>query len=154
MSLSLALQMIETIAVVAGVAFGLYQLRQLRIQREVQGGLELLRSMQSPQVAHASIIVSELPDNLTRQELVDELGDDFEAVTNLMAVFESLGPIIARGHVPIDLFSDFYRGATVFELEQTQTLRRMEQRAAGWDQLSGMVPVDCRAHGRTHAHWR
>ncbi len=43
MSWELALQIIQTAAVVIGVVFGLVQLRQLRTQREVQAGIELLQ---------------------------------------------------------------------------------------------------------------
>jgi hypothetical protein len=49
-------------------------------------------------------------------------------------MFESLGPLVARGHVPIDMYSEFYRGATV--LCWTKLRRYVEEeRLDGWPNL-------------------
>jgi len=60
MHADLILEAIETIAVVAGVLFGLIQLRQLRLQREVEAGEELLRPLQAADAAHALPIIRKL----------------------------------------------------------------------------------------------
>ena len=80
MSLASALQVIETLAVVIGVAFGLLQLRQLRHQREVQAGLELLAPLQTPEVTEALLIIHGLPDDLAGDELRKRLGAQFKSV--------------------------------------------------------------------------
>lgn len=114
MTLELTLQIVQTIAVVVGVVFGLIQLYQLRVQREAQGAAEMLRSLQTTLTARAALLMYELPDNLSTMEFKAKLGeDDFAAVSSLMATFESLGPLVARGHIPIDVYADYYRGATV-----------------------------------------
>ncbi len=132
MSLELALQALETVAVVVGVVFGLIQLRQLRHQREIQAGVELLHSL--PQMATAALTLYELPDNLTGEELRSRLGDKFESVFDLLAVFESLGPLVARGQVPIDLYAQFYRGATVVSWTKVRRYV-LEERKSGWPNL-------------------
>lgn len=132
MSWELALQALETFAVVVGVAFGLIQLRQLRHQREIQAGIELLHSL--PQMAAAALKLYELPDNLTGEELRSKLGDKFESVFDLLAVFESLGPLVARGQVPIDLYAEFYRGATVVAWTKVRRYV-LEERKSGWSNL-------------------
>ena len=53
MPMELALQALETFAVVVGVLFGLVQLRQFRHQREIEAGTELLHSL--PLMAAASL---------------------------------------------------------------------------------------------------
>jgi hypothetical protein len=52
----------------------------------------------------------------------------------LLAMFESLGPLVARGHLPVDMYAEFYRGATVVCWKK---LRRYieEQRQSGWKNL-------------------
>ena len=137
MSLSLALQIVETFAVVVGVVFGLIQLRQLRIQREVQGGAELLRSMQSPQFAKAALSIYELPDDLPRDELKARLANDFDIVLGLIALFESMGPLVARGHVPIDVYADFYRGGTAYSGGNSGVTSSRNALTAGRSCLSG-----------------
>ena len=107
MTWELGLQAVETLAVVVGVAFGLIQLRQLRHQREVQAGLELLSPMQTPEIAEALLIIKDLPDDLTGQELRHELGTQYRSAMATLALFESLGPIVARGHVPIEMYAEF-----------------------------------------------
>jgi len=130
----LALEAIQTIAVVVGVVFGLIQLRQLRLQREVQAGIELLHPLQAPESAEALLILHGLPDNLSGEELRKRLGDDFGPVLGVLGLFESLGPLVARGHVPIEMYADFYRGVTVLSWRK---LRRYieEQRSSGWPNL-------------------
>src|SRR4051794_15184684 len=106
MSWNLAFQAIETVAVVVGVIFGLFQLRQLWAQREVQAGIELLRPLQSPQAAEALMLIHGLPDGLSEADLRRKLGEKFGSVLGVLGLFESLGPLIARGHVPIDMYAD------------------------------------------------
>lgn len=134
LTLELALQLIETSAVLVGVVFGLVQLRQLRIQREVQAGLELLGPLQTPESAEALLLLHGLPDNLTGDELRQRLGSNFKPVLATLALFESLGPIVARGHVPIEMFAEFYRGPTLLCWRKVQRYVE-EQRREGWPSL-------------------
>jgi hypothetical protein len=55
-------------------------------------------------------------------------------VIGALSMFEALGPLVARGHVPIEMYADFYRGVTVLCWRK---LRRSieEQRALGWPNL-------------------
>lgn len=134
MTWQLALQAVETAAVVIGVVFGLVQLRQLRHQREVQAGLELLAPLHSPECAEALLAIQSLPDGLKGDELRHRLGAQYGSAMATLALFESLGPIVARGHIPIDMYAEFYRGPTILCWRK---FRRMieEQRENGWPTL-------------------
>ncbi|MDZ4691666.1 hypothetical protein [Terricaulis sp.] len=134
MTIELFLQIVQTLAVVVGGLFAVDQLRQMRLQREIQTGAELLRSMQSPLTASTALMVVELPDNLSTAELKAATGDKFADVLYLCAVFESMGPLIARGHLSIDYYADFYRGATVLCWKKLQRYTE-EQRANGFSNL-------------------
>lgn len=134
MSWTLALQAIEAFAVAVGVVFGMIQLRQLRIQREIQAGIELLHPLQAPQAAEALLLMHELPGGLSEAELKHRLGPAFGSVMGVMAYFESLGPLVARGHLPIDMYADSYRGVTVLCWTKFRPYIE-EQRAKGWPNL-------------------
>ena len=134
MSWELALQAVETLAVVVGVAFGLIQLRQLRHQREVQAGLELLAPLQTPESAEALLIIHDLPENLTGEQLRHQLGEQYKSSMATLALFESLGPIVARGHVPIEMYAEFYRGPTVLCWRKFKRFIE-EERQVGWPTL-------------------
>lgn len=128
------LQAIQTVAVLVGVVFGLVQLRQFRHERDVQAGAAMLQSLQQPDTGAAMLLLASLPDDLSGDELKARLGKDFDAVIALASMFESLGPLVARGHVPIDIYEDYYRGATVICWGK---LRRHieESRGSGWTNL-------------------
>lgn len=134
MSADLVLQAIETTAVVLGVVFGLIQLRQLRYQREVQAGIELLRPLHSPMMPENVMAVYALPDGLTAKQTREKLGDRFGPILAVLGLFESLGPIIARGHIPIEMYADSYRGVTVICWKKMKPWIE-EQRAQGWPNL-------------------
>ena len=134
MAWAVILQTIETLAVVIGVVFGLFQLRQLRHQREVQAGLELLAPLQSPESAEALLVIHDLPDNLSGDELRSKLGDRFRPALATLAHFESLGPIVARGHVPIEMYAEFYRGPTLLCWRKFERYIK-EERKEGWATL-------------------
>jgi hypothetical protein len=134
MSWDLALQAIETAAVVIGIAFGLIQLRQLQHQREVQAGLELLAPLQAPDSTEALLIMHALPDNLTGEELRRRLGAHYKSAMATLGLFESLGPIVARGHVPIGMYAEFYRGPTVLCWRKFNRYIG-EERENGWPTL-------------------
>ena len=134
MSLQLFLQAVETLAVVFGVGFGLVQLRQLRHQREVQAGLELLAPLQTPESAEALLIIHNLPDNSTGDELRQRLGAQYRSAMATLAQFESLGPIVARGHVPIEMYAEFYRGPTILCWRKFRRYIE-EERKEGWPAL-------------------
>jgi hypothetical protein len=107
------LQGLQTIAVLVGVVLCLVQLRQFRHQRDVQAGAAMLQSLQSSNTGSAMLLLAALPNDLAANGLKSRLGDNFDAVIGLASMFESLGPLVARGHVPIDIYEDYYRGATV-----------------------------------------
>ncbi len=134
MSLQLLLQAVETAAVVVGVGFGLLQLRQLRHQREVQAGLELLAPLHTPESTEALLLIHGLPDNLTEEQLHQRLGGQFKSAMATLGMFESLGPIVARGHVPIDMYAEFYRGPTILCWRKFRRYIE-EQRKSGWSTL-------------------
>ena len=134
MSWNLALQLVETSAIVIGVAFGLIQLRQIRHQREVQAGLELLAPLQTPESAETLLLLHDLPDNLTGDDLRRRLGDRFKATLATLALFESLGPIVARGHVPLEMYAEFYRGPTLLCWRKFRRFIE-EERSNGWPSL-------------------
>lgn len=127
----LALQALETAAVVIGVVFAMIQVRQLR-NHEVQAGIELLHSL--PHMAEAALLLHDLPDNLSGEELRSRLGDKFGTVIDLLAVLESLGPLVARGQVPIEMFAEYYRGATVLSWKKTRRYV-LQEREGGWPNL-------------------
>lgn len=134
MGLELWMQAIQTVAVVLGVIFGLFQLRQIRRDREAQAGIELLDPLQASETAATIVAIAELPDGLSEADLRERLGDKFESALTLLGYFESLGPMVARGHLPIEMYAEIYRGATIIAWRRMETYVR-QRREQGWNVL-------------------
>ncbi|MDP2479670.1 MAG: NADH-ubiquinone oxidoreductase-F iron-sulfur binding region domain-containing protein [Candidatus Palauibacterales bacterium] len=102
MTLSTVVNLVTAATLLAGLVFGVVQLRQFRKVREREAALELLRSFQSPQTARALRRVFEVPSGLSGEEIEDALADDMDLVYSLMTTWESVGILVFRGEASIE----------------------------------------------------
>jgi hypothetical protein len=106
--------LINAIAVTAGVLFAAVQIRQYRHRRRRDSMSALVRSFQTPSFAHALRRVSSLPDDCTRDQVAQLLGPDGEDhLYALLTSWEALGILLYRKEVTIDLVDDFFSGPVV-----------------------------------------
>ncbi len=110
MSIEAIFQAVEAVAVVIAVGFAIVQMRQYRREKRREGALELLHSFQTPHFAKALNIVFNLPDGLSKEEIESTVGDDFHLVYALMTTWESLGILVYRGEIDLELVNDFFSG--------------------------------------------
>ena len=103
-------QGIEALAVVVGVAFAIIQLGHYRRDKHREEALELLHSFQTPAFAKALNIVYNLPDGLSKDEIEAVVGDDFHIIYALLTTWESVGILVHRGELDIDMVEDFFGG--------------------------------------------
>ena len=80
------------------------------------------------------LIIHELPDELTGDELRKRLGAQYKSAMATLGLLESLGPIVARGHVPIEMYAEFYRGPTVLCWRKFKRYIE-DERQRGWPNL-------------------
>lgn len=97
-------------AVIGGVIFAMIQVQQYREGRQREIALELLRSFQTPDFAKALLTVFYMPDNLTKKETIAHAGEDMHLVYALTTTLESLGILVFRGELSLDLVDDFFSG--------------------------------------------
>jgi hypothetical protein len=129
--LELSLQAIQALAVVFGIAFGLIQLSQLKHQREVQAGLQLLAPLQTQDVTEALLASIACPTAYQVESCASDSRRTLPVRHSNVGRFESLGPVVARGHVPIDMYAEFYRGPTVLCWAQIPRSHRGERLQGG-----------------------
>jgi len=109
--LSTFANLINAIAVTAGVIFAAVQIRHYRQRRRRDAMLELVRSFQSPAFASAFRRVILLPDGATKTRVTELLGTDGEDATHVVGLtWESLGVLVFRREVTLDLVDDFFSG--------------------------------------------
>jgi hypothetical protein len=111
MDVSTIANLINALAVTAGVIFAAAQIRHYRQRRRRDAMLELVRSFQSPSFASAFERVISLPDGATKAQVSELLGVDGEVATHVVGLnWESLGVIVFRREVTLDLVDDFFSG--------------------------------------------
>ena len=111
MDLSTFANLINAIAVTAGVISAAVQIRHYRQRRRRDAMLELVRSFQSPAFASAFRRVILLPDGATKTRVTELLGTDGEDATHVVGLtWESLGVLVFRREVTLDLVDDFFSG--------------------------------------------
>ncbi|HEX5317346.1 MAG TPA: hypothetical protein VFX22_11920 [Candidatus Kapabacteria bacterium] len=111
MDISTIANLINAIAVTAGVIFAAAQIRQYRQRRERDAMLELVRSFQSPAFTAALRRVLSLPDGADSAKIREVLGPDGEDAVYLVSLtWESLGVLVYRREVTLDLVDDFFSG--------------------------------------------
>jgi hypothetical protein len=124
---------VNAIAVTAGLIFAAVQIRYYRQRRRRDSMLELVRSFQSPAFTSALRRVFSLPDNADVQKIREVLGPDGEDAVYLVSLtWESIGVLVFRRELELDLVEDFFSGPIllswqklkVFSEEWRRTLNR------------------------------
>ncbi|HEX4822809.1 MAG TPA: hypothetical protein VFV19_00690 [Candidatus Polarisedimenticolaceae bacterium] len=113
MTLPIVISMISTTAIVTGVFFALLQLRLMNRQRARESALQMLHSFRTPDFLEAINIVFDLPENLSRRELEERLGNKMQCILVLFGTFESLGILVYRRDIDIEMVEDFSSGILI-----------------------------------------
>ena len=111
MDLGTLANLINAIAVTAGVIFAAAQISYYRQRRRREAMLELVRSFQSPPFTSALRRVQSLPDGADTEKIRKVLGPDGEDAVYLVSItWETLGVMVFRREVTLDLVDDFFSG--------------------------------------------
>src|SRR5438067_6469887 len=102
---------IDAFAVTAGVIFAAAQIRHYGQRKRRDAMLELVRSFQSPAFTSALRRVLSLPDGADAQKIREVLGPDGEDAVYLVSLtWESIGVLLFRRELTLDLVDDFFSG--------------------------------------------
>lgn len=97
-------------AIIAAGIFAAIQLVQIRKQRSRESALQLLNSVQSPELIEAMNIVYGIPLGLTKIEIETHLGDKLPKVMRMHMQLESLGLLVFKKEIRLELVTEFMRG--------------------------------------------
>lgn len=100
-------------AVIGGVIFAVIQLRQYREGRQREVALELLHSFQTVEFPTAIHLIDNLQVGLSKKEVQDRMGEEFGLIYALMTTWESIGILVCRGELDLELVDDFFSGPIV-----------------------------------------
>jgi hypothetical protein len=106
-------QVVAAITVIGGTAFAVLQLREFRRQRQETVTLDLMRAFMGVEFSEAMAIVTNLPDNLSADDLRQSGPDAEKAATLMCTTFEAIGILVHRRIAPFPLVQDLIGGITV-----------------------------------------
>jgi len=122
MDVSTVANLVNAVAVTAGLIFAAVQIRQFRQQKHRETMLELVRSFQSPAFTSALRRVISLPDGANAAKIREVLGLDGEDAVYLVSLtWESIGILLFRGEVTLELIDDFYSGPIIISWQKLKT---------------------------------
>jgi hypothetical protein len=133
MDLSTLANLINACAVTAALIFAGAQIGYYRQRRRREAMLELVRSFQSPAFTSALRWVLALPDGADTRKIREVLGPEGEDAVYLVALtWESLGVLVFRREVTLEMVDDFFSGPIllswqklkVYSEECRRTLKR------------------------------
>jgi hypothetical protein len=122
--------LINAFAVTAGVIFAAAQIRYYRQRRRREVMLELVRSFQSPAFTSALRRVLSLPDGANAQKIREVLGPDGEDDVYLVSLtWESIGVLLFRRELTLDLVDDFFSGPILLSWQKLRVYAEDWRRA-------------------------
>jgi hypothetical protein len=117
--LSTLANLINAFAVTGALIFAAAQIRYYHQRRRREAMLELVRSFQNPAFTSALRRVMSLPDGADTEKIRELLGPDGEDAVYLVSLtWESLGVLVFRGEVTLDLVDDFFSGPILLSWER------------------------------------
>lgn len=122
MNVNTIAEVVSTIAVVTGLIFAAVQVRQFRIRQEREAAQHLVRSFQTTDFAWAMVRVFEMPRGLSKLQIEEHLGEDLRAVYALITTWESIGVLVYRNQLSLDVVDDFFSGPIIVSWDKLQPL--------------------------------
>jgi hypothetical protein len=153
MSWPITLDIVNAAALCAGIAFGAYQLVELRRQHRRDAVLGLVRSFQSGDFTAALGRVNSLPDGADRAAIRAALGPSGEDQVFLVGLtWESLGVLVFRSEIDLQTIDDFFSGAIAISWRKLHRFvdedRRRLERETVWEWFQWLAE---RMHERERA---
>ncbi len=97
-------------AIIAAGLFAAIQLVHIKKQRSRESALQLLNSVQTPELIEAMNIVYGIPMGLTKGEIETHLSDKFPKVMHMHMQLESIGLLVFKKEIKLELVAEFMRG--------------------------------------------
>jgi hypothetical protein len=117
-------QVIGALAVIVAIAFGLVQMRQYRQQRRDAVAVELMRSIQDAEFTRSLRMLLTLPIGCTAEQFRTRGAEYEDAAIALIAKYETLGYLVYRGIMPLELVEELVGGVGIHLWDRLQRWAR------------------------------
>ena len=100
----------EAAAFVLAAVLAVIELRRHHRRVRSEATLELVHSFQTPEFARGLDMLFGLPDDLSKKEIEQRLGESSKELMIVFTTLESLGALVFRHEVDLQLVEDFFSG--------------------------------------------
>jgi hypothetical protein len=133
MDISTLANLINAIAVTAGVIFAAAQIQEFCRQRRRQSTYTLVQTFQGVDFAKALHRIIDLPDNLDGAAIRAKVGPEGEeAIYFVTTTWETIGVLVFQKELTLDLVDDFFSGPIIVSWRELarylEELRKERQR--------------------------
>lgn len=101
---------ISSLVLIMGIGFTVIQLRHMRATRERGAMLELVHRLQTSEFARAMRMLFDIYSHTSKEDVADIMQRDPGLIYELLATWESLGIMVYRKEMSIDMVDDFFSG--------------------------------------------
>ncbi len=119
---------LSSFGIIAGLIFAGVELRNFRKSRERESALQLYKTFQTPDMVRARRVIFSLPDNLSRKEIIDILGDRLEDAYHMIQSMEGLGTLVVKREFKLQLVEDFFSGLILISWRKLKRFVEDERR--------------------------
>lgn len=151
LNLPLVLQLIGTVLMLVGVAFGIQNIRQYQAGRKRESAILLLNSFQTSDFVRGLLVIFDLPPHVSKKEVDALASEQFLAVYMVLGTWERLGLLVYRREIDLTLVEDAYGGPIIQSWQKLehylQEFRAYVQRdsALEWFQWLAERLLECEA---------
>ena len=121
---SLLLNVLTTVAVVGGVIFGAWQVREAATARSTAVTLQLLQMLHNHDLTEGLVALMDAPTGLGDAELRQRLGDKWGKSFHAVIMLDGLGLLVHRGEVSASLAADFFKHSVAIAWDRFESAAR------------------------------
>ncbi len=136
MGLSALVDFVTVVAILLGLIFAGYELRQFRKARARESALHLYQTFQTPDMVRARRLIFFLDDDLSRDEIVAQVGDRLEDVYYMIQAMEGLGTLVMKREFPLQMVEDFFSGLILISWHKLKRFIEDERASMGRDTIA------------------
>ena len=119
---SALLNLLQTVAILAGLAYGAIELTQFRTEQHRQAETEVARSFLSPGVMKGFSLIMRMADSLTLDEFETQYENDMADLLMTIQTFETAGIMVFNGDVQLETIDDFLGSAIILSWDKLDTV--------------------------------
>ncbi|MEJ2679772.1 MAG: hypothetical protein P8174_11985 [Gemmatimonadota bacterium] len=104
------IDLVQTVAIVFGIGYGIVELSLFRAERSRQAALELAHSFETPAFLEGLTIAVRIPEGASMEQVVETYGEDEALLNGTGQIVETVGFLVWQGDLKLELVDQLLGG--------------------------------------------